>query len=78
MLKSGLFKEIFQICQNGWVTCDGQLEIIILALMEDILCTLKFNPLQNQQMVNLDATDVHRHLTHWQNLRPIVTVTRSI
>ena len=29
-------------------------------------------------MVNLDVTDVHQHLTHWQNLRPIVTVTRSI
>ena len=57
---------------------DGHLEIINVALIEDILCILKFNPLQNQQMVNLDVTDVHQHLTHWQNLRPIVTVTRSI
>ena len=60
------------------IVTDEHLEIIFANLIEDIHCTPKFNHLQNQQMANLDVTDVHRHLTHWQNLRPIVTVTRSI
>ena len=60
------------------IITDEHLEIIFANPIEDIHSTRKFNHLQNQQMANLDVTGVHRHLTHWQNLRPIVTVIRSI
>ena len=79
MLMSILSKDRNGNCQTEFfkIVTDEHLKIFA-TLIEDIHCTRKFNHLQNQQMANLGVTDVHRHLTHWQNLRPIVTVTRSI